>query len=219
MLKKLRKNTNRTIAVAILILCALVIMIQLHRPVIHPINPLVGELAPGAAPAIVRALGPGGLDRLTQVISPGNARSSYSAGTHLASGTIEGRPYGNAFDIAILPWESADADTRALRLQGIAAWHRGPGAPGGPDGMVPHIHCVWPGYPSHNPENAEQIDSFLHGWKALADRGKPVEDWRDPSIRHDEIARVRRVWEKAHGLAPLSRQMAYDALHRSPRSG
>ena len=80
--------------------------------------------------------------------------------------------------------------------------------------MAPHIHCVWPGARSDNPQNAQQISSFVHGWRALADRGRPRTNWRDPSIRPDEIAAVRHAYERVHGRGSLARVTPYDELHR-----
>lgn len=176
------------------------------------------QLAPGAADAIRRALGDNGERRLVQVISPGDADSAASAGTHKSSGTIDGQPYGLAFDLMIAPGEDPDADTRALRLQGVAAWRRGPGAPGGPAGLGPHIHCVWPGAPTTNGQNIEQISSFVHGYRGLADASRPRAQWIDPSIQDDERAKVREIYESVHGAHSLDGAATYDALHRG-RSG
>jgi len=209
---------RQIVGVGIALAIAVVAILTRRVGTIFP-NPSAAELAPGAASAIVCALGPKALDRVGQVISPGNTVSWYSAGTHLASGIANGRPYGCAFDILIDPARNPDADTRKLRLQGIAAWHRGPGAPGGPAGMGPHIHCVWPGAPSRNPQNVQQIASFLHGWRGLADRSKPRREWRDPSIRPDEIAAVRHVYAIAHRKHPAVDVVAYDAIHRGSAGG
>jgi len=205
---------RRLVAVALVAACALLLLHELLRVVPRPVNPLVAQLAPGAAGAIVRALGPDGLYRVGQVISENNRTTWYSGGTHRASGMYKGRPYGLAFDILIMPTSNPDVDARALRLQGIAAWHRGPGAPGGPVGMGPHIHCVWPGFWTNNNQNTQQISSFVHGYRALADKARPRNEWLDPSIRSDEIACVRRAYEGVHGKGSLRQVTTYDSLHR-----
>ncbi|MGO8671570.1 MAG: hypothetical protein ACLQVD_09435 [Capsulimonadaceae bacterium] len=152
--------------------------------------------------------------RLTQVISPGNRPSAVSAGTHMASGFDHGRIYGCAFDIAVVaPDRSADRDVRALRLQGIAAWRRGPDAPGGAPGLAPHIHCVWPGASSHNIQNAQQIASFVRGYRGLVGIGVPRTRWIGPSIRPDERRRVRELYDSVHGSNSLRSITPYELLH------
>lgn len=198
---------------------AVAALVALFRGVPTPPSPLAVQLPPGCADAITRALGPQGLTRLGQVISAGNKATSFSAGTHLQSGTVDGHPYGCAFDILIDPLRNADADTRKLRLQGIAAWHRGPHAPGGPAGIGPHIHCVWPGIPTHNAQNLQQIGSFIHGYRGLANKRMPRRQWRDPSIHPDEIAAVTRRYNKAHACRPIGSLVAYDALHAGASGG
>jgi len=173
------------------------------------------DMAPGATAAVRRALGNAGVERIVQVISPGNRPSAVSAGTHLASGAWHGRPYGLAFDIAIVDPLRTDVDVRALRLQGIAAWRRGPGAPGGGDSLLPHIHCVWPGAPTRNGQNREQVASFVLGYRGLADMGLPRSRWKDLSIRPDERERVRAVYERVNGRGSLARVVPYDARHRA----
>jgi hypothetical protein len=180
---------------------------------------MLQQLPPGTANAIVRALGPGGLDRVGQVVSAGNKSSWFSGSTHRASGRVDGHPFGCAFDVLIDPLRNADADTRKLRLQGIAAWHRGPRAPGGPAGIGPHIHCVWPGTPTSNPENLQQIGSFIHGYRGLASKARPRREWRDPTIRADEIAAVTRRYNKGHACRPIMSLVAYDQLHRGTSGG
>jgi len=182
---------------------------------LQPQNPLIAQLAPGAPEAIERALGQDGLTRVSQVVSANNEPNWYSGGTHMASGSINGRLYGLAFDIVIDPMTDADEDTRKLRLQGIAAWHRGDGASGGEAGMGPHIHCVWPGAPSHNRQNGQQIASFLRGWRGLVGhaRGRPMKSWRDLSIRKDEIEQVRMTYERVHGRASADNLTPYEYLH------
>jgi hypothetical protein len=181
---------------------------------LYPYHPEISTLAPGAATAIRKALGPSGLDRVTQIISPGDQPSLVSGGTHMQSGVFHGHPYGLAFDIAVPSDTTADKDTRALRLQGIAAWFRAPGSPDGVAGNGPHIHCVWPGATTSNPQNLEQIASFVHGYRALADEGKPLNEWKDRSITRDEIARVAHIYRLAHPKTPLADITPYDALHR-----
>lgn len=175
------------------------------------------EMAPGALAAVQRALGSRGIDRIVQVISPGNRPSVVSAATHLASGTDHGRPYGLAFDLDIPDPKTADADVRALRLQGIAAWRRGPGAPGGAEGLMPHIHCVWPGAPTTNIQNCQQVSSFAHGYRGLVGIGVPHERWLDQSIRPDERAKVTAVYESVHGPGSLAAMPPYETLHRGRR--
>lgn len=171
------------------------------------------QLPPGAAAAIRGALGEDGIRRLGQVITPDNRPSTESGGTHLCSGFAGGKPYGLAFDIEIVDDATADADTRALRLEGVVAWHRGPRAPGGPAGNGLHIHCVWPGAPTRNRQNTEQISSFVHGYRGLADAGRPRSAWADPSIRADEVAAVKRVYEHVHGEGSLIGVRTYDERH------
>jgi hypothetical protein len=172
------------------------------------------EMAPGAAAAVRRALGSKGIDRIVQVISPGNRPSLVSAATHLASGTDHGHAYGLAFDLDIPAPKTADADVRALRLQGIAAWRRGRGAPGGAEGLMPHIHCVWPGAPTTNIQNCQQVSSFAHGYRGLVGIGVPHERWLDPSIRSDERMKVTAVYESVHGPGSLAAMPPYETLHR-----
>ncbi|MEO7716167.1 MAG: hypothetical protein ABIY70_08185 [Capsulimonas sp.] len=211
-------NPNKTRRRRIVLISLLVAAIVLTIGVFWRQSVMSAELAPGAANAIRRALGDGGVRRVVQVISPGNQDSAASAGTHKSSGEIDGRPYGLAFDIMIQPGQDPDADTRALRLQGIAAWRRGPGAPGGPAGLGPHIHCVWPGAPTSNIQNVEQISSFVHGYRGLADAARPRAQWIDPSIQDDERAKIREVYEQVNGAGSLKTADTYDALHRG-RSG
>ena len=209
-----KKTRRRRIVLISLLAAAIVITVG----VFWRQSAMNAELAPGAADAIRRALGDGGVRRVVQVISPGDKDSAASAGTHKSSGAVDGQPYGLAFDIMIQPGEDPDEDTRALRLQGIAAWRRGPGAPGGPAGLGPHIHCVWPGAPTTNGQNVEQISSFVHGYRGLADAARPRAQWIDPSIKDDERAKVREIYEKIHGPGSLNAAETYDARHHG-RSG
>jgi len=205
-------SRRRTVAIAILVV-ALILVVSVRRW--HAT--LEGEMAPGAAAAVRRALGQVGVDRIVQVISPGNRASFVSARTHLASGVDHGRLYGSAFDLCILDTGTADSDVHALRMQGIAAWRRGPGAPGGAEGLAPHIHCVWPGAPSSNVQNGEQISSFVHGYRGLVGIGVPRSRWPDPSIQADEQARVAAVYEHVNGLGSLATVLVYEARHRPRR--
>lgn len=177
-------------------------------------RPDLRTLAPGAADAIERALGPKGLDRVTQIISPGGRASLVSGGTHMPSGTIDGHPYGLAFDIGVAGPAQAERDTRALRLQGVAAWYRSPDSPDGAAGSGPHIHCVWPGAPTHNSQNLEQIASFVDGYRGLADAGLPRREWIDPTITPAEIARVAHMYRTVRSRRSLHDLRPYDALHR-----
>lgn len=177
-------------------------------------HPDLATLAPGASGAIARALGPRGLERVTQIISPGGRASTVSGGTHMPSGFAHGHLYGLAFDIAVSGPAQAVRDTRALRLQGIAAWYRSPDSPDGAAGSGPHIHCVWPGAPTHNPQNLEQITSFVDGYRGLADAGLPHREWIDPTLTPAEIARVAHVYRTVHPREPLRVIVPYDALHR-----
>jgi len=170
-------------------------------------------MAPGATSAVRRALGDVGVARIVQVISPGNRPSKESAGTHLASGVFRGKPYGLAFDIAILNPSAADADVRSLRLQGIAAWRRGPGAPGGAPGLLPHIHCVWPGAPTRNFQNREQVSSFVHGYRGVVPVEADRSTWRDPSIQSDEQAQVKGIYERVNGGGSLVGVPVYEVMH------
>ena len=170
-------------------------------------------MEPGATTAVRRALGDDGIARIVQVISPGNQPSAVSAKTHLQSGIDHGRPYGLAFDLMIVDPLTADADVRRLRLQGIAAWRRGPGSPGGGDTLLPHIHCVWPGASTSNFENKEQVSSFVHGYRGLAGKRHPRKRWRDPSIQADEIHRVTAVYERVNGHGSLRAIPTYDEKH------
>jgi hypothetical protein len=174
---------------------------------------VVGELAPGALPAITAALGPDGKSRVTHVVDS-VASPHISEGTHRTSGWIDGRPYGCAFDIAADDdLESTLADVRSLRLHGIAAWYRGPDSPDGAAGSGPHIHCVWPGAVTGNLQNLEQIASFEDGYQGLAHRQDPRSDWIDTSITSAEKAAVRHSYNTVRGRKPIGLVRPYDALH------
>lgn len=180
----------------------------------QPFTPdLTGELAPGALPAIVAALGPDGPSRLTHVIDPAPT-PGMSGGTHLASEVIDGRPYGCAFDIAPAddPAQTQN-DLRQLRLHGIAAWYRDAGSPDGAAGNGPHIHCVWPGAETSNPQNLQQVASFVDRYQGLAHRQDPITDWQDPSITPAEIAAVRHAYNTVKHRKPLTELKPYDAIH------
>jgi len=170
-------------------------------------------MLPREAAAVVRALGPDSLDRVIQVISPNDRPSLVSGGTHVMSGIYHAKPYGLAFDIAIANPSIADYDVRSLRLQGIAAWRRGPGAPGGGEDLGPHIHCVWPGAPTRNVQNKEQVSSFVHGYRGVIEPSADRAQWRDPTITPAEIRCVRRVYEKAYGRGSLLQEPIYESKH------
>ena len=170
-------------------------------------------LAPGAEAAVRRALGDDGVARVTQTISPGNLVSVKSGGTHLISGNVDGVPYGLAFDLGIVDPQTADDDVHRLRLQGIAAWHRSPDAPGGMAGDGPHIHCVWPGAKTANVQNLEQISSFIHGYRGLVGHGKDATHWRDASITPTEIAAVRAAYATVPRHRPLRDLTPYELRH------
>ena len=178
--------------------------------------PPVG-MAPGAEDAVRRALGEDGIDRITQTISPGNLVSMESGGTHLVSGAVDGQPYALAFDLYIADPATAGDDVRRLRLQGIAAWQRGPGSPGGEAGNGPHIHCVWPGAKTMNGQNLEQISSFIHGYRGLSGRGISAAAWKDTSIQPDEIAAVRKVYGAVPAHRPVRALTPYEMRHRGRR--
>src|SRR5437870_937582 len=92
------KRLSRQMVIAILLTVAVAILLLVPRSK----RPPPADMAPGATAAVRRALGNAGVERIVQVISPGNRPSAVSAGTHLASGVWHGRPYGLAFDIAIV---------------------------------------------------------------------------------------------------------------------
>jgi hypothetical protein len=208
-----RRRRVRVILLLVAVFAALLIIMFLNRRRVD----LSSEMAPGSMAALRRALGDDAGERITQVISAGNRPSTVSASTHLRSGWVHGRPYGLAFDLAIVDGEKADDDVRRLRLQGIAAWRRGPGAPGGGESLSPHIHCVWPGAPTENSDNREQVSSFVHGFRGLVGVGPPRE-WRDPSIRADERIRVKAAYERINGRRSLDHVVPYEQKHRRPRN-
>lgn len=106
--------------------------------------------------------------QVTQVIGGAVA----SAGTHLADGTWNGKPYGAAVDLSVKhPVVLNDAGKRALLNclgeQGFAAYYRNPGYDGWPASDLMHVHAVWPNvkmkYSLRN-----QIHDWLHGKNGLA---------------------------------------------------
>lgn len=180
-------------------------------------------LAPGAANAIQAALGKDGLRRVGRIVTPG--QDSLSGGTHRASGYFlskdgKKRPYGCAFDVRVAGETPTQAqqDARDLRLQGIAAWYRAPGSESGLAGSGPHIHCVWPGAPTSNVQNLQQISSFVQGYKGLANHLNPKNAWIDSSIQADEIKAVEAAYDQGGHSEPLSQVPSYDDVHTSPRS-
>ena len=195
---------------------ALLLLVVLFLRCSGPPRPSIpAGLLPKEAAAIVRALGSDGLSRVIQVISPNNQPSLVSGGTHMASGVYRGQPYGLAFDIAIADPNAADADVHRLRMQGIAAWRRGPGAPGGGDNLGPHIHCVWPGAPTHNIQNREQVSSFVHGYRGVIEPNRDKRTWRDPTITPEEIRCVRLAYEAQFGAGSLKRMPSYELRHHA----
>ena len=199
---------------SVLILLTLLIILFLVWPAKRkPIVPI--GMLPAEAHVVVLALGPTGLYRVIQVISPNDLPSEVSGGTHMMSGMYHGKPYGLAFDIAIIDPLTADSDVHKLRMQGIAAWRRGPGAPGGGENLGPHIHCVWLGARTRNVQNREQVSSFVHGYKGVVEKDENPKNWRDTSITRPEIGRVRSVYEGIYGKGSLARIPLYETRHRS----
>lgn len=172
-------------------------------------------MLPAEAHAVVRALGPAGLYRVTQVISPDDRPSAVSGGTHMMSGLYHGKPYGLAFDIAIIDPSTADSDVHKLRMQGIAAWRRGPGAPGGGENLGPHIHCVWLGARTRNVQNREQVSSFVHRYKGIVEMGSDKGTWRDPTITTEEVRSVTAEYEKEYTGHSLSAEPTYESRHHT----
>lgn len=179
-----------------------------------------GALAPGASRAIQAALGKNGFGRVGRIVTP--ASDSLSGGTHRASGFIMGKdgkkiPYGCAFDVSVTGETSAQAQqtARELRLQGIAAWYRAPGSESGMAGSGPHIHCVWPGAPTDNAQNEQQISSFVQGYQGLANHSNPKNEWFDPTIKPDEVKAVETAYDQGGHAQPLSQVNSYDSMHTS----
>lgn len=78
-----------------------------------------------------------------------------SAGTHDRGGAVD------------LRWCGHDACIRALRLAGMAAWHRTPS-----QGPWPHhVHAVVIGHPDLAPSAARQVTAYLNGRNGLANNG------------------------------------------------
>lgn len=200
----------------VIFLTAVVILLIIWLPVLR-VPGIPPGMAPGAAAALRRALGDDALGRVTQVISSGNQPSTVSGRTHMISGFAHGVPYGLAFDLSIPPFDDANADVRRLRLQGIAAWRRGPDSPGGGETLAPHIHCVWAGAPTDNPDNREQISSFIHGYRGLSGLGITHDHWSDPTIQSDERDHVRLVYESVNGHGSLDAVAPYEERHRGVR--
>ena len=59
--RPINSSSRRIATVTIVGIVVAIIILPGKLPTFPTINPLVGQLAPGAAPAITRALGPGGL--------------------------------------------------------------------------------------------------------------------------------------------------------------
>jgi hypothetical protein len=198
---------------SVAVLTLLGIMLVATCPRRHVAPYILPGLLPKEADAIRRALGPDGLDRVSQVISPDNRPSAVSGGTHMISGYYKGKPYGLAFDIVIQDPSLADNDVHNLRMQGIAAWRRGPGAPGGAANLGPHIHCVWPGAPTRNYQNREQISSFVKRYKGVVEEGGDKANWRDPSITPAEVQSVTTLYERQYGPGSLRSVPTYESRH------
>jgi hypothetical protein len=200
-------------SLAVLTLLAIILVATCPRR--HTVPSVPPGLLPKEADAIKRALGPDGLDRVSQVISPQDRPSVIRGGTHMMSGIYNGKPYGLAFDIIILSSSTADADVHKLRMQGIAAWRRGHGAPGGANNLMPHIHCVWPGAPTTNVQNREQISSFVHRYKGTVEAGGSKATWRDPTITPAEIQTVTQLYVQVYGPRSLRRVVTYESRHHA----
>lgn len=214
--QSLRKGNVRRMMLYLLVALILLIFIRLYEIRIYHdrYRNVEREMAPGVLAATQRALGDNAIENITQVLSFDNRRTSYSGGTHLMSGAKNGIPYSLAFDIAVTDPLHADSDVHKLRMQGIAAWRRGPGAPGGAQNMAPHIHCVWAGAPTRNVENLEQISSFIHGYKGIVCRNPDHNAWRDPSIQPSEIAAVKNLCYATFHSRRMDSIEPYEMRHR-----
>lgn len=124
------------------------------------------------------ALAAAGVSTSTLTQTYGDAPAS--VGTHCPE---PGTAYSAATDLQ--SGASPCTRTRALRMQGFAAWFRT--APEFPGNL--HIHAVYAGAPGMKASLQRQVDSFLQGRNGLARNGVETHC----PITAAEIAAVRRV--------------------------
>lgn len=119
-----------------------------------------------------------------------------SAGTHDGGGAVDLRWCGHARCI------------KALRMVGMAAWHRTPAQGPWPD----HIHAVVIDHPKLAASAARQVTSYRDGRNGLASNGKddgprllkiavPVWPWPKPKSRGQRIDAARLLLQKARAAA------------------
>jgi hypothetical protein len=72
---------------------------------------------------------------------------------------------------------------------------------------------VWPGAATVNYQNREQVSSFVRGYRGLVGMGIPPARWKDPSIRADERAAVKAVYEIINGKGSLRSVSPYETRH------
>ncbi len=169
-----------------------------------------------AFPGALKALKSIGIpnSRIGQIVG---SRSTYSGGTHGASGRTnrKGQPYGSAIDIRVngmTPQQIAN-DVSDLRSVGFAAWYRAPGGPSGSAGTGPHIHAVWSGAKTRNSDQLQQIASFLRGYKGIANADKPMSKWIDPTFKKGDKDCVLANINRLYGPNFLKKVNTYDQMH------
>jgi hypothetical protein len=110
-------------------------------PVVMHMPLLKAGIHPDASDAMRKA----GVTAAIVLQTIGDAASS--AGTHAQDGTIDGKPYSAATDIAAKSLTNAQIQKMLddLGRYGFAAWYRKTGQDGWYTQETPHIHAVWAG--------------------------------------------------------------------------
>ena len=161
------------------------------------LNPHISQAASDALRAVGIAQ-----NRVGQTV--GNAEES--ANVHHASGTENGRSYGNAIDIE--PASTHDDVVReihALRMAGFAAWSRTVEIPT----SNPHYHVVWAGSANRNEDQMQQIRSFVE-----RDAGLSSEHWEpQPPITQEEAEAVRAAFERVNSAGSVNNYRRYEEAH------
>lgn len=138
---------------------------------------------------------------ITQGSYQGGSGDPLSAGTHERGGAVD------------LRWCGHKRCIRALRLAGMAAWHRTPAQGPWPD----HIHAVVIDHPDLAPSAARQVVSYLAGGDGLKNNGpddgprldpipRPVWPYPEDDMFGDED---RELLKKTYEAAERARKGSY----------